>query len=146
MAEESVRLEAEAERATALLQSAHDYYVPLPVAAAIAFHQAHGSSKAIVSRDDYDDALNLAGAALSRLVTIYVLHDARQGRVPLTIDLTSSRFARGATELHLAAASVSELSVSRHDLLAALALIKRAGLPLMFRGSKASKAEMAPSE
>jgi len=33
---------------------------------------------------------------------------------------------------------VSELSVSRHDLLAALALIKRAGLPLMFRGSKAS--------
>ena len=138
MAEESVRLEAEAERATALLQSAHDYYVPLSVAAAIAFHQAHGSTKTIVSRDDYDDALNLAGAALSRLLTIYVLSDARQGRVPLTIDLTSSRFGRGATELQIGAQTVFELSVSRHDLLAALALIKRAGLPLMFRGSKGS--------
>jgi len=95
MAEESVRLEAEAARATALLQSAHDYYVPLPVAAAIAFHQAHGSSKAIVSRDDYDDALNLAGAALSRLVTIYVLRDARRAafRSRATLRARASRAA-----------------------------------------------------
>ena len=50
MSEDQVRLEAEAERATALLQGGHDYYVPLAVAAAIAFHQAHGSTKAIVSR------------------------------------------------------------------------------------------------
>ena len=138
MTEDPVRLEVEAERTTALLQSGHDHYVPLAVAAAIAFHQAHGSTKAIVSRDDYDDALNLAGAALSRLLTIYVLRDARQGRVPLAIDLTRSRFARGATELRVGLETLCELSVSRHDLLAALALIKRAGLPLMFRGSKAS--------
>lgn len=138
MAEDSVRLEAEAERATALLQSGHDYYVPLAVAAAIAFHQAQGSTQAIVSRDDYDDALNLAAAALSRLLTIYVLRDARQGRVPLAVDLTRCRVARGATELRVGVETVCELSVSRHDLLAALALIKRAGLPLMFRGSKAS--------
>ena len=138
MTEDRVRLEVEAERATAVFQSGQDYYVPLAVAAAIAFHQAQGSTKAIVSRDDYDDALNLAAAALSRLLTIYVVRDTRQGRVPLAIDLTSSRFARGATELNLTAESVSELSVSRYELLAALALIKRAGLPLMFRGSKAS--------
>jgi len=68
-----------------------------------------------------------------------VVRDVRQGRVPLAIDLTTSRFARAATELHLTAESVSELSVSRHDLLAALAVIKRAGLPLMLRGSKASE-------
>lgn len=138
MTEDRVRLEVEAERATALLQSGHDYYLPLAVAAAIAFHQAHGSTKAIVSRDDYDDGLNLAAAALSRLLTIYVLRDPRQGRVPLAIDLTSSRFSRGATELQFGAHTVRELSVSRHDLLAALALIKRAGLPLMFRGAKGS--------
>ena len=138
MTEDQVRLEAEAERATALLQGGHDYYVPLAVAAAIAFHQAHGSTKAIVSRGDYDDALNLAAAALSRLLTVYALRDPRQGRVPQAIDLATSRFAHGATELRIGAQTVFELSVSRHDLLAALALIKRAGLPLMFRGSKAS--------
>jgi hypothetical protein len=126
MTEDPVRLEVEAERATALLQSGHDYYIPLPVAAAIAFHQAHGSSKAI------------AAAALSRLLTIYVLRDARQGRVPLAIDLTRSRFARGATELRVGLDTLCELSVSRHDLLTALALIKRAGLSLMFRGGKSS--------
>ncbi|HZN26126.1 MAG TPA: hypothetical protein VFB75_18015 [Burkholderiales bacterium] len=81
--------------ATALLQSAHDYYVPLSVAAAIAFHQAHDSSKPC-QPGRLRCALNLAGAALSRLVTIYVLRDARQGRVPLTIDFTSSRFKHAA--------------------------------------------------
>jgi hypothetical protein len=40
MTEDPVRLEVEAERATVVLQSGQDYYVPLAAAAAIAFHQA----------------------------------------------------------------------------------------------------------
>jgi len=57
MTEDPVRLEAEAERAAAVLQRGQDYYVPLAAAAAIAFHQAQGTAKAIVSREDYNDDL-----------------------------------------------------------------------------------------
>jgi hypothetical protein len=136
MTDELVRLEVEAQATTALLQSAQDYYLPLPVAAAIAFHQAHGNTKAIVTRQDYDDALNIAAAALSRLITIHVLRDAREGRVRLAVDLTKSRFTRGATQLRTGNETLGELSVARADLLAALSLIKRAGLPFAFGGTK----------
>jgi hypothetical protein len=57
MTEDPVPLEVEAERATVVLQSGQDYYVPLAAAAAIDFHQAQGTAKAIVSREDYNDAL-----------------------------------------------------------------------------------------
>jgi hypothetical protein len=136
MTEDPIRLEVEAERTTALLQSAHDLYLSLPVAAAIAFHQAHGNTRAIVSRQDYDDALNLAAAALSRLLTIYVQSDPRVGRVPLPVDLTKSQFTRGATELRSGPESVRELWVSRSELVSALSLIKRTGLPFVFAGPK----------
>jgi hypothetical protein len=132
MAEGQVRHELEAERVTALLQGAHDLYLPLPVAAAIAFHQSQGNTRAIITRQDYDDALNLAAAALSRLITIYVLRDPREGRVPLAVDLTKSQFVRGATKLRTGNETQGELSVARRELLSALSLIKRAGLPLMF--------------
>jgi hypothetical protein len=112
--------------------------LPLPVAAAIAFHQAHGNTKAIVSRRDYDDALNIAAAALSRLVTIYVMRDPREGRVPLAVDLTRSHFTRGATQLHDAHETIGRLSVARGELLSALSLIKRTGLPFSFAIGKDS--------
>ena len=57
MTEDPVRLEVEAERAAAVLQRGQDYYVPLAAAAAIAFHQAQGTAKAIVSGEDYNDDL-----------------------------------------------------------------------------------------
>ena len=132
MTEDPVRLELEAERTTALLQRAADLYLPLPVAAAIAFHQAHGNTKAIVSRQDYDDALNIAAAALSRLLTIYVLRDPRMGRTPLAVDLTQAQFARGATELRSAHERIREMWVARGELLSALSLIKRTGLAFSF--------------
>jgi len=128
MADDEVRLEVESERADALFQRVEDVYLPLCVAAAITFHQAHGSTKAIVSRRDYDDALNIAAAALSRLIPILVLRDPREGRVPLTVDLTRAHFARGATELRSGAETVRELWVGRSDLIPALSLVKRAGL------------------
>lgn len=123
MAEDRVRLELEAKRSTALLQGAQEPYLSLPVAAAIAFHHARGDTKAIVSRRDYDDALNLAAAALSRLVTIYA------SRGPLQVDLTKAQFVSGATELRSAQEALRELAVSRDELVSVLPLIKRAGLP-----------------
>lgn len=133
MTEHEVRLDVEAERATAELQQrADDLYLPLPVAAAITFHQVHHSTKAIVTHQDYDDALSIAAAALSRLVPIYALRDPRIGRVPIKVDLTKAQFARGATQLRSSDETLSELSVSRRDLVAALSLIKRTGLPFSF--------------
>jgi hypothetical protein len=137
MAEDQVRLEVEAERATLQLQQrAEDAYLPLPVAAAITFHQAHGGAKAIVTLADYQDALSIAAAALSRLVPIYTLQHPAEGRVALKVDLTKAHFARGATQLRNGEEAIGELSVARKDLVSALALIKRTGLPFTFAGTK----------
>ena len=136
MTEDQVRLEVEAERTTALLQGAHDLYLPLSVAAAIAFHQAHGNTKAIVTRKDYDDALNIAAAALSRLIAVYVVRDPRVGRTPLAVDLTQAQFGRGATELRSAHETIGGLWVARSEFLSALSLIKRVGLPFSFASAK----------
>jgi hypothetical protein len=128
--EEEVRLEVEAERATAELQQrGEDMYLPLAVAAAITFHR---STKAIVTRQDYDDALSIAAAALSRLIPIYALRDPRLGRVAIKVDLTEAQFARGATRLRSVDKTDEDLSVVRRDLVAALSLIKRTGLPFSF--------------
>jgi hypothetical protein len=133
MTENEVRLEVESERATAELQQrAEDLYLPLAVAAAITFHQAQGGTKAIVTRQDYNDALSIAAAALSRLIPIYAVRDPRLGRVPIKVDLTKAQFARGATQLRKSDETLSELSVSRRDLVGALSLIKRTGLPFCF--------------
>jgi hypothetical protein len=133
MAEDEVRLEVEAQRATAELQQrGEDMYLPLAVAAAITFHQVHRSTNAIVTRQDYNDALSIAAAALSRLVPIYTLRDPRLGRIPVKIDLTKAQFARGATRLRGSDETFDELSVARRDLVAALSLIKRTGLPFSF--------------
>jgi ribosome-associated translation inhibitor RaiA len=112
-----------------VLKSFLEGFVPLPVAAATTFHQAHGNSKAIVSRQDYDDALNIAAAALSRLIPIYLIRDPLEGRIALAFDLTKQHFARGATELrfHGGTAPLRDLSIRRSDLLSALSLIKRNG-------------------
>jgi hypothetical protein len=109
-------------------------HVPLPVAAAITFHQVHRNTKAIISRDDYDDALNIAAVALSRLITLFCLVDPREGRTPVVADLTKQHFARGATELrcHDGQPTVRDLSVKRSDMLSAISLIKRIGLPFSF--------------
>lgn len=132
MPEDQVSLEVEGQRANALFQRVEDLYLPLCVAAAITFHQVHGNTRAIVSRNDYDDALNIAAAALSRLLPIYVLQDPRQGRVALAVDLVAARFARGATELHRTGEIVGGLSVARRDLASALSLVKRQGLAFAF--------------
>ena len=107
-------------------------YMAMSVAAAVTFHQVHGNTNAIITRADYDDALNIAASALSRLITVYT-SGTREGRVPVTVDITRQRFGRGATQLQSPDGSiVDELSVRRSEMVSALSLIKRAGLPFSF--------------
>lgn len=133
-AEEQQRLSLEVERlrTESLWRSMLGQHVPMSVAAATTFHQVHGSTRAIVSRRDYDDALNIAASALSSLVPVYAL-DAGQRRVELAVNLVQQRFALGATQLRSADGNVVDhLSVERADLLFALTIVKRAGLPFSF--------------
>jgi hypothetical protein len=133
MPKDEVRLEQERQQTEELLQNARDAYVTLSVAAATAFHQAHGNTRAIVTRQDYEDALSIAAAALSRLIPLYTLRDPREGRVSVAVDLVHQRFQRGATELRGDDGSTTgALSVKRSDLVSALSLIKRAGLGFSF--------------
>ena len=133
MADDEVDLRRERERMDDLWQRMVEAYVPLSVAAAITFHQVHGNTRAIVTRQDYDDALGIAAAALSRLVPIYTLDNPSQGRMPVTVDLTRQHFALGATQLHaMDGTKLGNLSLQRGEMLSAISLIRRAGLPFSF--------------
>jgi hypothetical protein len=135
MPKEELRLSLEAERLRieGLIRDHQASDVPLAVAAAMTFHRVHGNTRTIVTRADYDDALNIAASALSRLIPIYTLRDAREGKIVIPVDLSSQRFARGATELRDTNGTVTgELSVKRGELESALSFIKRAGLPFSF--------------
>ena len=127
--------EEENARIRELWRASQEAFVPLPVAAAITFHQAHGSTRAIATRADFDDALNIAATALARLIPLYAPHASH----PLAVDLARQAFARGATELRSAAdAPVRELRVRRADLLEALAVIRARGVPFSFVGGFAA--------
>jgi ribosomal subunit interface protein len=141
MADDPVRLDAGWAESNEFLRDSTDTYVAMSVAAAITFHQAHGNTRAIISRRDYDDALGIAAAALSRLIPIYTLRDPSEGRVRVVADLTRQRFARGASELHgTDGSSVGALSVVRSDLISAISLIRRTGLPFSFALSEPEQA------
>lgn len=132
MADEIVRLETERARIDEFLRVQYDSFVPLPIAAAAVFHRAQGDGDAILARRDYDEALNIAAAALSRLVPIYQLRDPREGRLPVPIDLAHQRFARGASELRgNGQPPARDFSIRQTDLTAAISLVKKAGLPFM---------------
>jgi hypothetical protein len=135
VSDDEICLEVESERTSALLKRADAHY-PLPVAAAITFHQVHRNATAIVSRRDYDAALSIAAAALSRLVSIYTLRDPREGRVVVAVDLATARFALGATQLRGSKETIGELWVARGEMVSALSLIRRTGLPLSFAETK----------
>ena len=139
MPDRTVSLEVEQARANDALRGLENSFVPLAVAAAITFHQAHGSIETIVTRDDYDDALGMAAAALSRLVPVYQLKNPHEGRVAVPVDLTQRRFARGATELRGGnQPAARDLSIRYCDLQSALSLIRRAGVTFTFALSPTS--------
>lgn len=114
-------------------------FVPLPVAAAIIFHQAQGSTEAIATRQDFDDALNIAASALARLIPI---HASDRQRTALHVDLSRQSFMRGATELRSSDGTVIEnLCVKRADALRAIAIVRGRGLPFSFVGKAVSPRE-----
>jgi hypothetical protein len=106
-------------------------FLSLSTAAALAFHQAQGgSARAILSREDHDDALNIAASALSRLTPIYVMDEAARAPVAVKLDVANGRFRRGATEFHRRDGTVVvAMTVRRGDLTAALSHLKRVGVP-----------------
>lgn len=128
--------EEESARTRDLWRASQEAFVPLSVAAAMAFHQAHGTTRAIVTRQDFDDALNIAATALARLIPIHIFDREHS---TLDIDLTRQSFARGATELHSdGAAPVQHLCVRRSDVLEAVSVIRRRGVPFSFVGRHVS--------
>lgn len=72
--------------------------VPLSVAAAVTFHQTCNEADDLLSWNDYAQALDIAAAALSRMVTIYTV-DGEGQSVPAAIDLARQRFRGGASEV-----------------------------------------------
>ena len=134
MPDDQVDLDNERRRIDSLWRNLDQTHVALPIAAALTFHQVvHSNGPTFVNRQDYEDALNLAAAALSRLVTIYAGADAPAPGVPLAVDLRHHHFAGGATELRGKDGSARrDLSLPRDELISAIPLIKRAGLPFAF--------------
>lgn len=147
-AEDQQRLSIEVERLRTeqLWRAILGEHVPMSVAAATTFHQVHGTTKAIVTRKDYDDALNIAASALSTLVPVYAL-DGPRSRREVMINLVTQRFALGATQLRSSDGNVVDgLSVQRSDLLFALSIIRRAGLPFSFALLAPERRSDAPAE
>ena len=146
MPTDDVNLRNERLHAEQLWRGSLDGHVPLAVAAAMAFHRVCGSTRTIVTRQDYDDALNIAATALSRLIPIYCLEDPRAGRAALAIDLIYESFIKGATRLRVRDGSMrAGLTVLRSDLIGAVAQLRSSGLPLFLAdGMEAAAGPLSP--
>jgi hypothetical protein len=102
--------------------------VPLSVAAAFTFHQTCRSSEGLLFPDDYASALDIAAAALSRLVPVY-MPDERGNPIPVSVSLARQRFCGGATRIQCADGTVlTPLTIVRSDVLPALIVIERSGI------------------
>ena len=128
-AEGSLRLEDARARVRAAWQGARHDPVPLPVVAARAVHEALGARGGVVSRTDYELSLNLAAAALARLVPICRL-DRLDGWVELGAPgADGGRFIGGATALRRAHGElVAPLAIRRLDADLALRFLRKHGL------------------
>ncbi len=104
-------------------------FVPLSLAAATAVQEAQADTPAITSSSDYDNALNTAAAALSRVATIYTLDKQTSRLMPLSVNLIGEKFRRGATELRNDnGTTITSLTVKQADLATAIRSIKSAGI------------------
>ena len=103
-------------------------WVPLSVAAAFTFHQTRRNVVNLLFPEEYANALDIAAAALSRLIPIYT-PDGLGVPVPVPIDLASQKFRGGAAKLQCADGTVfSPLDIVRQDLLPALVAVERANI------------------
>src|SRR5690606_33143432 len=92
-----VDLRHDCEQVRELWRSRADSHVPLALAAALAFHEARDQHSALMPRAEYEDALNLTAAALSRALTIYAVNRHSGIPVPARFDLGAGRFRCGAS-------------------------------------------------
>lgn len=121
-----VDLRLEHERVMRQWRESLGAYSPLSVAAAIAFHETCRNEGQALSPEDYAGALDIAAAALCRLIPIYT-RDALERPVPVPVDITRQRFCEGATKLRGADGAVlTPLTVARRDLQPAIRTIARA--------------------
>ena len=128
---QELNLELEYLRTCNLWRSILESDVPMAVAAAMLFHRLYGDRRNLIKRAAYDEALNIAASALSRLVPVYTIGAVTGRRVEVAINLVTHRFAGRATQLRsLDGDTVTErLFVRRSELLSAVPVIERAGLP-----------------
>lgn len=126
-----VDLDAERARVAQAWNASQAPRVTLSVAAAFTFHQAHRNGKAQLSDSGYAGALDIAAAALSALLPIYVADGAGQP-VALHIDLARHRFRGGAAELQCADGRIlAPLAIVRNDVLRALTTIEASGIEFL---------------
>lgn len=126
-----VDLREDGEQTRRAWQATEGAHVPLKLAAAWTFHEAYGAARDVMPHSQYDDALDLIAAALSRLVPIYSC-DKRTGRpVSLRLNLATGRFRNGATayESKHGRKARTALMVRREHLPAATDLIRATGIP-----------------
>ena len=101
-------------------------WLALSVAAAFTFHRTRRNVADLLTESEYANALDIAAAALSRLIPIYT-PDERGVPVPLRISLASQKFCGGGAGVKCADGTVlSPLDIVRRDLLPALVAIERA--------------------
>ena len=109
-----------------------DLFVPLKLAAAFALHEAHREFNALIPQLEYEDALNLAAAALSRLTPIFVDKSVPDA-IPVKLSLTSGKFRHAATMYEsVDGERFGSLTVPRDAVPNAVSVIARAGLPVTF--------------
>jgi hypothetical protein len=124
-----VSLDLERARVEQILQNAVGRRVPLAIAASSAIHMVSRNTHDMIARGEYDHALDIAAAAISRLVPVFALAHPCEGEEALQIDITRERFANGATELRRGDGQrITALFIRHSDMLSALSLIKRTGL------------------
>jgi hypothetical protein len=129
-----VDLRRECEQVRKLWHGSADAHVPLPLAAALAFHEAHGSAT-VVPQVEYEDGLDMAAAALSRLVTIYAIDECTRLPVSAHFDLGTGKFRHGATTYELTdGTTMTPLLVARDHLETAVDLIRATGIPFQLAG------------
>jgi hypothetical protein len=136
-----VDLRRDSEQVSELWRGSADSHVSLALAAALAFHEARDHHPVLLSRADYEDALDLTAAALSRALTIYALDRASGVPVSTRFDLRAGRFRCGASVYEQwGGDALTSLVVLRDDVPRALALIKSAGIPFHSHPRPAARA------
>lgn len=133
-----VDLRSESEQVRKVWQASDEAHVPFHLAAALAFHEACPAAHAFIAGTDYEDALNLAAAALSCVVNVYALHPRTGQPVPVEVNLKGGKFLDGGAAYRRGGGPiVTSLVVRRDEVAAALNLVKTAGIPFHFLNTEA---------